>query len=72
MKENARILIFDVPDRRSVPIVGTLGKKYHFDYLIPIRKGFWGQFLVILLLKIIKPRFSISIFRTIYCPNMQA
>ena len=58
MKENVRILIFDVPDRRSVPIVGTLGKKYHFDYLIPIRKGFWGQFFVILLLKIIKPRFS--------------
>jgi len=58
MKENARILIFDVPDRRSVPIVGTLGKKYHFDYLIPIRKGLWGQFFVILLFKIIKPRFS--------------
>ena len=58
MKENERILIFDVPDRRSVPFVGTLGKQYHFDYLIPIRKGFWGQFFVILLLKIIKPRFS--------------
>jgi len=58
MKDNVRILIFDVPDRRSVPVVGTLGRKYHFDYLIPIRKGFWGQFFVILLLKIIKPRFS--------------
>ena len=58
MNENARILIFDVPDRRSVPIVGSFGKKYQFDYLIPIRKGFWGQPFIILLLKIIKPRFS--------------
>ena len=62
MKENIKILIFDVPDRRSVPFVGTLGKKYHFDYLIPIRKGFWGQPFVVFLLKIIKPRFSKHIY----------
>jgi len=58
MNGNTRILIFDVPDRRSIPVVGSLGKKYQFDYLIPIRKGFWGQPFIILLLKIIKPRFS--------------
>jgi len=58
MNKNARILIFDVPDQRSIPVVGSLGKKYQFDYLIPIRKGFLGQPFIVLLLKIIKPRFS--------------
>lgn len=51
-----RVLIFDVPDRRSVPVVGSIGDKYDFHYLVPIREGFRIQPFAKLALKIFKPR----------------
>ena len=60
MKSQPKILIFDVPDRRSVPIVGSLGKKYSFHYLVPIHKGFAIQPLVEVGLFLFKPRHTRS------------
>ncbi len=59
--ERPDILIFDVYDRRSIPAVGSLGKKYNFHFLVPIRKGFGIEPLVRLALRIFKPRYTRSL-----------
>ena len=61
MKIRPNILIFDVPDRRSLPVTGSLGKKYRFHFLIPIHRGFWIKPFVELIIRILKPRNSSSI-----------
>lgn len=56
-----QVLVFDVPDRRSIPVVGSLGREYDFHYLIPIRKGYRWQALVELVLKLTRPRYTCSV-----------
>lgn len=54
------VLIFDVPDRRSIPAVGSLGKQFDFHFLVPIRQGFKIESLVRIVLFLLKPRFTHS------------
>jgi len=56
METKKSILILDVPDRRSIPVVGSLGTEYNFHYLVPIRKGFSIEPLVKIALILLKPR----------------
>ncbi len=61
MRDKKRILIIDPPDRRSIPVVGSLGRLYDFHYLIPIRKGYSLQKLIETGVAICKPRHARSV-----------
>jgi predicted ATP-grasp superfamily ATP-dependent carboligase len=61
MPDKKRILIIDPPDRRSIPVVGSLGRLYDFHYLIPIRKGYSLQKLIESGVVICKPRHARSV-----------
>jgi predicted ATP-grasp superfamily ATP-dependent carboligase len=56
-----KVLILDPPDRRVIPTLGSIGNKYDFHFLIPIRKGFGFQKLIEATLRLCKPRNTRSI-----------